>query len=157
MEVTWSEKTGWLSQVTTTLKYRISALVKNANQYKTGITNNPPARASQYPNQFKEQYDEMIVLHRTGSDKLVRALEKNLVDDYWGYTDNTIGGGGGPSGEPPYYLYIVRGGWTIPTRGREPDGEGHRESSRQSGFGGVDRVADRSGRSMRQPCAHSRP
>ena len=108
MKVTWSEETGWPSKVISTLKKRISAYVKNTTQYKIGITNNPAARASAYPKQFTEQYDEMIVLHRTSSDKLVRELEKDLVGYYWGYTDNSIGGGGGPSGEPPYYLYIVR-------------------------------------------------
>ena len=51
---------------------------------------------------------EMIVLYKTSSERNVSRMEKMLVEEYWAYCDNSIGGGGGPVDGPPYYLYMVR-------------------------------------------------
>jgi hypothetical protein len=50
----------------------------------------------------------MIVLYRTRSIDSVSKLESHLVEHNWEVADNSIGGGGGRIGDPPYYLYVVR-------------------------------------------------
>lgn len=97
-------QTGRPNQIISTLRRRISALIRADVDFKVGITNNPQARARAYG----YEYDEMIVLYRTSSDDFVRDLESALVYEYWYMNDNLTGGGGGGRGMPPYYLYIVR-------------------------------------------------
>ena len=93
----------------------LATLVRSVAQYKwrsasikIGITSNPERRAREYDGW---EYDEMVVLYKTSrysNDNFVRELERELVDKHWEDCDNSIGGGGGPLGKPPYYLYIVR-------------------------------------------------
>ena len=97
-------QTGRPNQIISTLRRRISALIRADVAFKVGITNNPQARARAYG----YEYDEMIVLYTTSSDNYVRDLESALVYEYWYMNDNYTGGGGGGRGMPPYYLYIVR-------------------------------------------------
>lgn len=51
----------------------------------------------------------MVVLYRTGSKRFIRDMEWCLVDYFCGRLDcdNVNAGGGGPVGEPHFYLYIV--------------------------------------------------
>lgn len=97
-------RTGWPNTAISTLRRRVSALTRNEAFFKIGITSNPYGRASQYG----YEYDEMVILYKTNSNRFVRQLEATLIDEYWEYCDNEISGGGGPKGSPPYYLYIVR-------------------------------------------------
>ena len=96
--------TGWPDRVDTTLRRRISAYIRNDSPFKIGITCDPRQRAKGYGS----QYDEMIVLYKTASKKFVDRMETNLIAKYQAYCDNSISGGGGRKGYPPYYLYIVR-------------------------------------------------
>ena len=103
MLVRYEEETGWPSRLQ--LHRRISAYVRvdRVRAFKVGITCNPEVRARAY----NGEYDEMVVVYRTSSDKHVRELEAFLVEYYDGYSDNERGGGGGARGAPPYYLYVV--------------------------------------------------
>ena len=82
----------------------ISYYSKNHN-IKVGITSKPKRRASKYASETI--YDEMIVLFKTSSERVIRGLEKYIVDKNRDSLDNVINGGGGPLGEGPYYLYVV--------------------------------------------------
>ncbi|MFZ2852495.1 MAG: GIY-YIG nuclease family protein [Rhodocyclaceae bacterium] len=106
MEIRYEHETGWPSQLG--LHKRISAYARTdrASAFKVGITNSPETRASQYRSNGSK-YHEMIVLYQTTSDKHVREVERIFCDYYAGYADNLIGGGGGPKGEGPYFLYVV--------------------------------------------------
>jgi hypothetical protein len=69
-------------------------------------------RASQYQHDYYgPDYDEMVVLYRTMSARLVRDTEEFLTHEYWEDCDNSIRGGSGRLSGPPYYLYIVRCWW----------------------------------------------
>ena len=82
----------------------ISMYAQNSQSYKIGITADPEARSDSYGN----EYDEMIVLYRTSSERYVRAMELKLIDKFSRTADNLIGGGGGRLDFGPYYLYIAR-------------------------------------------------
>ena len=99
--------TGWPSQIMSTLLRRVSQYRLYSPRLKIGITSNPEGRAYQYDYNFGI-YDEMILIYSTSSDSNVRTLEAALIEYYWDVCDNSIGGGGGSRGLPPYYLYIVR-------------------------------------------------
>ncbi len=75
------------------------------HKVKVGITSKPKRRAAKYT--IESDYDDMIVLFKTSSEQTIRELEKFLVEKNWELVDNEIGGGGGPLGNGPYYLYIV--------------------------------------------------
>ena len=103
MKVRMECQTGWPMNLR--LRSRISAFtqLRRCDGFKIGITGNPQRRASQYP----YGYDEMVVLYKTSSQTQVRKMEKYLTEVYLGDCDNSVGGGGGLLGDPPYYLYIV--------------------------------------------------
>ena len=105
MEINYNNiATRWPVQVLPTLRRRISAYKRSGSPFKIGITSCPQRRAMGYGS----RYDEMIVLYRTTSDRFGRRIEAILIEHYWEDCDNSIGGGGGRKGYPPYYLYIVR-------------------------------------------------
>ena len=103
MDVRMRCKTGWPSN--TKLRSSVSAYTRldRCDGYKIGITSDPRRRASQYP----YGYDEMVVLYETLSIKHVRDTERFLITAYWDDCDNSIRGGNGRPGSPPYYLYVV--------------------------------------------------
>ncbi|MDP2997906.1 MAG: hypothetical protein Q8N47_10495 [Bryobacterales bacterium] len=49
----------------------------------------------------------MIVLYQTSSIGFVSALEADLVEHNWEFTENVVAGGGGGVGDPPFFLYVV--------------------------------------------------
>lgn len=85
---------------------KIGALTRDylVSNFKIGITGDPERRAHEYG----EFYGEMVVLYETRSEAHVRDSERDLTSLYEGYCDNSITGGGGTLGGPPYYLYLVR-------------------------------------------------
>jgi hypothetical protein len=105
MEVRSEEETGWPSQQALRQRIAAYARVDRVKSFKIGITNNPTARAALY--RYQTRYDEMILVYRTSSDAMVRNTERELTEWFWDDCENEILGGGGPSGEPPYYLYVV--------------------------------------------------
>ena len=103
MEITYAINSGWPSQITSTMRRRVSGYTRDAS-FKIGITSAPNQGAAYYSN----DYDEMVLLYETSSISNVRQLEKELIEYYEGWCDNEIAGGGGSIGTQPYYLYIVR-------------------------------------------------
>ena len=96
------------------LRRIISAYTRSdrCSQFKIGITGNPRRRASQYQNDYDDyDYDEMVVLYRTMSERVVRDTEGFLTDFYWEDCDNSIRGRNGRLSGPPYYVYIVLCRW----------------------------------------------
>ena len=104
MVITCNIRTGRFQAVMSFLRRSISQYRRGSSQFKIGITNSPRRRAIEYGWEF----DEMVVLYKTSSSDFARDTEAILVDEYWEDCDNEIGGGGGPLGQAPYYLYIVR-------------------------------------------------
>lgn len=102
---------GWPSQVISTLRHLVFAYMQDGTYFKIGITNDPRTRARQYEYAQYEydepEYDTMLVIYETSSINNVRELEYDLIEDFRGFCDNSIGGGGGRVGVGPYYLYIV--------------------------------------------------
>ncbi len=107
MEVIWRRvDTGGYRQVQTNLCQRISALVRSDTPFKIGITSDPDKRASGYRS-HNSQYDEMIVLYQTASERFIRQLEQDLIDYYEGWSYN-VAKGQGRLGDPYFFLYVVR-------------------------------------------------
>jgi len=110
--IAWEEETGnpgpLSNEMAAKLNRRISQYKRGGRDFKIGITSNPDRRAMEYDSREGGKYDEMVVLYRTRSPSVVRDLESRLVSKHQKDSDNEQGGGGGPLGNPPYYLYIVR-------------------------------------------------
>lgn len=100
--------TGRPDRILSTLLRRVSAYTRQTkvSKFKIGITCSPDRR---WVEGYRHEYERMIVVYRTTSDKHVRQMERLLVDHNWECGDNVYRGGGGPSGVGPYYLYIVVG------------------------------------------------
>ena len=113
MEIHGNIQRGWPSQVISTLSHLVFAYVQDGTYFKIGITNDPYTRSRQYEyaqdqyEYYGPWYDTMLVIYETSSINNVRELESKLIEDFRGFCDNTIGGGGGRVGIGPYYLYIV--------------------------------------------------
>ena len=103
MELRYEIESGWPSRLN--LRRRISAhtRVDRVARFKVGITSNPEAR--QYA--YTRDYDEMILLHETSSERLVRETERQLVEYYGDDSDAERGGGGGRLGKQPFYVYVA--------------------------------------------------
>ena len=100
MDIRYELQTGWPSS--TNLHRRISQYVRDATNFKIGITDNPSSRAYNYT----DRWDEMLVLYQTSSIDNVREMEDMMIV-YYPESDNENRGGGGRIGSPPYYLYVV--------------------------------------------------
>lgn len=98
----WS---GHLNMVITPLNRSLGQYIRNYTEIKIGITNNPETRFNQHIKLKK--WDRMIVKYETSSLNYVRTLEQLLVENYFDYISNEVGGGGGNFGNPPYYLYVL--------------------------------------------------
>lgn len=99
---------GHPADVSSKLRKRVGQLARDVGEFKIGKTSNPPARASQpdYANAF----DQMIVIYETPVADHAIEVERDLIDYFSVHYDNKNlrGGGGGPSGNAPHYVYIVR-------------------------------------------------
>ncbi len=106
MKIRYEMQRGWPNQIS--LHQRVSAYARTDRclSFKIGITNNPVKRASDYRN-HGTAYDEMIVLYETSSLNHVRNMETILCERFLGMSDNINAGGGGRTGQGPFYLYLV--------------------------------------------------
>ena len=101
-------QTGWPSQLA--LRQRVAAYgrIDRVQGFKIGISSKPRDRAALYRHK-EPHFREMIVLYKTFSEFNVRNTERELT--IWFKVDfecdNKNLGGGGPIGEPPFYLYVV--------------------------------------------------
>lgn len=115
MPVRCQIQTGRFREQLENLKKRIKRYSGKSVKFKIGRTNNPENRWNGYlyaePDEWDEM-DEMVVLYRTSNRNSINNMERELIQfflhdepDPRCINDNT---GGGPIGEPPYFLYIVR-------------------------------------------------
>lgn len=106
IRVVFDVVTGRPSEVLATLLRKLSAYTRRdrVRRFKIGITNDPHRRLSQA---YSAEFDEMIVLYQTSSIGFVSALEADLVEHNWEFTENVVAGGGGGVGDPPFFLYVV--------------------------------------------------
>lgn len=107
VDVSWHERSGDPDEVISTLKRSVGQFTKNVGTFKIGRTCDPAHRAGQ-PDYAK--FDEMIVIYKTRSAEHVNDVETQLIEFFETHNDigNFRGGGGGPLGQPPYYVYVVR-------------------------------------------------
>ena len=96
----------------TRIKKTISALVRDWEDFKVGITNDSLRRAREH-----DDFDELVPVYRTSDIEDARDLEALLIDFYGERYDesdgfwNQVGGGGGAVGEGEYTVYVLRDGW----------------------------------------------
>ncbi len=108
MEVRYLIRTGHYTQQLRSLKGRIRNLTRDRPEFYIGRTNNPENRARSHETSEPERWEQMAVLYETRSLNYSRQMERELIDHSWDNITNPIGGGGGPDGAPPYYIYILR-------------------------------------------------
>lgn len=107
MELEYSHWTGNFGTVKSTLIRSIAQYIKNYNQIKIGITNNPENRKRKYETDG-ENLVKMVVKYGTSSVNLVNKMEKDLIEHHWNSITNKVSGGGGPNGATgPYFLYVI--------------------------------------------------
>ncbi|MCO6175366.1 hypothetical protein NHF50_09955 [Flavobacterium sp. NRK F10] len=107
MELEFYEyQTGTFNDVKESLIRSIAQYLRHYNKVKVGITSNPLNRFSQHSNSGKG-WKKMIVKYETSSVSYINEMEKLLIDNFSDLLQNEIGGGGGPNGKPPYYLYLL--------------------------------------------------
>lgn len=97
---------GHISSVLYQLQQSVCAYTQHYHKVKIGITCNPERRLSEHY-RSKHEWDQMVIKYKTTSVKYINQIEKLLIDSNWNYVTNERGGGGGPNGEPPYYLYVL--------------------------------------------------
>lgn len=86
---------------------RIAQYLSRANELKIGITSrNPKIRFEEH---LKDKnWKRMVVLYKTTSVDYVKELERFLVNNYFDYITNEVGGGGGDlSSGGSSFLYII--------------------------------------------------
>lgn len=109
MEVRYNYYTGSIFNINATLTRSVSRYLCHNILVKVGITNNPERRACEHRNGSCGWAHTMVVIYHTSSPNSVKEMERRLVDRYWLHLQNDIGGGGGPDGAGPYYLYVLLG------------------------------------------------
>lgn len=61
-----------------------------------------------------KKWERMVVKYKTCSVNSINRIETIFVDHHWEYLQNEVGGGGGPNGNAPYFLYVLlRGKYRI--------------------------------------------
>ena len=101
--VRYEVSTGAPSEVQEELRRAVAGYARGASGYMIGRTSNPASRSSapEYVD-----YDEMIVVYQTDSIGNADTVEEELIE-FFDDSDNFRGGGGGPVGDAPYYVYVV--------------------------------------------------
>lgn len=89
-----------------TLRRKISQIIRHWRIHKIGITANPVRREREH---LADGYRDVRLLLKTTSRAVIRAIEAELIHYYWFEpgNENRTGGGGGRLGEGPYYLYVA--------------------------------------------------
>lgn len=106
MKLEYNYWTGSIHEVTETLIRSVGQYTRNYSKVKIGITNNPERRKGQHES-GKPKWDKMVVKYKTSSVSFINQIEKVLIEHHWDYVKNKVGGGGGPNGDGPYYLYVL--------------------------------------------------
>lgn len=90
----------------------VESLIRSVGQYtrhydvKIGITNDPERRAREH-SRSGIRWRRMVVKYETSSVNYINRMERIIIDYHWDYIKNKVGGGGGPNGNPPFYLYVL--------------------------------------------------
>ena len=106
MTVHYDEVEGHPANVKTTVKRKISGMVRRdsaVSTYKVGITNDPEVR---WAKGYNDDYHEMRVVYSTKTREHIQEMERELIE-YYDDSENLVGGGGGISHHGPWYLYVV--------------------------------------------------
>lgn len=98
-------RTGHPDRILDQLLDDVSVYTSDHSVFKIGRTSRPEARAK-HPH-YVAEYKEMIVIYKTTSAAYADQVERHLITSFQ-KSANFRGGGGGPRGEPPYFVYVVR-------------------------------------------------
>ena len=98
-------RTGYPDRVIEQLREDVKLYTSDHSVFKIGRTSDPDSRAKDP--KYVREYKEMIVIYRTMSAAYADDVERDLIASFE-KCDNFRGGGGGPHGQPPYYVYVVR-------------------------------------------------
>lgn len=106
MDLEFDYWTGSLNEVTESLIRSVGQYTRNYKGVKVGITNNPKGRCSAH-SRSNFRWKKMIIKYKTSSVNYINQIEKIIIEHHWDYIKNKVGGGGGPDGQGPYYLYVL--------------------------------------------------
>ena len=106
MDLEYSFCTGSINEVKESLIRSVGQYIRHYSKVKIGITNNPSKRQGEHA-RSRTKWNKMVVKYKTSSVNFINQIEKIVIDYHWDYIENEIGGGGGPDGEAPYYLYVL--------------------------------------------------
>ena len=106
MELEYDYWSGHLSDISLTLKKSINTYIQHYSTVKIGITCDPERRMSEH---YRTDlgWEKMVVKYKTTSVNYINRIEKETIDYHRDDITNMISGGGGPNGNPPYYLYLL--------------------------------------------------
>lgn len=99
---------GFPADATESIKRKCSAHLRDCREFYVGITSNGDDGLKSRRNRWATMTSSLFIPRN-----FRRAIESELVDFYGpqrvdGSCANMIGGGGGPMGQPPYYVYVAR-------------------------------------------------
>jgi hypothetical protein len=99
---------GWRAE-SSTVRRKVSALVRDSRNFWIGIASNGEVGVESRWNQKYKGLGmhSIAIVYQTSSDSFRKAIEEDLIDFFQDLCDNKIGGGGGPSGTPPYVVYVA--------------------------------------------------
>lgn len=106
MNVSYDYWTGSINHVKESLIRSVGQYTRHYRKVKIGITNDPERRAKEHQ-RGSDKWDKMVVKYETSSVNFINQIERVLIEYHWGYIKNKVGGGGGPDGVGPYYLYVL--------------------------------------------------
>ena len=105
MQIRREQETGRPNEVDRPIRRRMDLFVRSGTSFRIGVTSDPTRNVSQHSG----LYDEIVVLYKTGGQKWVRDMKRDLVNDYWNKCCNTVRGIGRPLARSrSYYLYVAR-------------------------------------------------
>ena len=106
MNIKYDYWKGSINEVTESLVRSVGQYTRNYNKVQIVITNNPERRAGEH-RRSSVRWNKMVVKYETTSINFINTIEKILINHHWDYIKNKVGGGGGPNGHGPYYLYVL--------------------------------------------------
>ena len=106
MELIYDYWSGHITNISFNLRQSINSYIRHYSTVKIGITCNPERRMSEH-DRSGIGWEKMIVKYKTSSVSYINEIEKETIDSHWDDITNMVSGGGGPNGNPPYFLYIL--------------------------------------------------
>ena len=106
MDIKYDYITGSINEVAESLIRSVGQYISYYSKVKVGITNNPERRKRDHE-RSRTKWNKMVVKYKTSSVNYINRMEKIIIESHWDFIENKVGGGGGPDGEGPYYLYVL--------------------------------------------------